>query len=74
LIPDRNLKIVRYYGLYARRTKAKLQKMLTPLSREKVRFAPKKEIIKCPRCGQTMDLVGVTRPGYDEDIDYARLS
>jgi hypothetical protein len=71
LIPDRNMKIIRYYGLYARRTKAKLQKMLTPLSREKVRFSPKKEVIKWSKCGQIMDLVGVTRLGYNEDIDYA---
>ncbi len=74
LIPDRNMKIIRYYGLYARRTKARLQKMLTPLSKEKVRYAPKKEVIKCPECGQIMDLVGVTRPGYDEDIPYAWLT
>jgi hypothetical protein len=24
-------------------------------------------VIKCPICGQVMDLVGVTRPGYEED-------
>lgn len=76
LIPDKNLKIVRYYGLYARRTKAKLQKMLTPISREKVRFAPKLEVIKCPRCGQIMELVEISRPkdkelGYNEWDDYS---
>jgi len=74
LIPDRNMKIIRYYGLYARRTKAKLQKMLTPLSRETLSFVRRKEVIKCPRCGQIMELVGVTRPSYDEDIEYAWLS
>jgi hypothetical protein len=35
LVADKNLKLIRYYGLYSRRTQGKLQKMLTPLSREK---------------------------------------
>ena len=67
LIPDRNLKLIRYYGLYSRRTKGKLLKVLTSLSREKSLILRKKEVIKCPICGQVMDLVGVTRPGYEED-------
>ena len=70
LIPDRNLKLIRYYGLYSRRTKGKLQKMLTPLSREKRKVVRKKDVIKCPKCGQVMDFVGVTRPGYDEEDDF----
>jgi hypothetical protein len=36
LIPDKNLKLICYYGLYSRRTAGVLQKMLTPLSCEKV--------------------------------------
>jgi len=71
LIPDRNLTLIRYYGLYSRRAKAKLQKMLTPLSREKHKVVCKKVVIKCPKWGQAMDLVGVTRPPYDEDDDFA---
>jgi len=67
LIPDRNLKLIRYYGLYSRRTRGKLQKMLTALSREKRKVMRKKEAIKCPKCGQIMDFVGVTRPSYEED-------
>ena len=66
LIPDKNLRLIRYYGLYSRRTQGKLQKVLTPLSREKVVFEPKKVIVKCPKCGQTMDLQGATRPNADE--------
>jgi hypothetical protein len=69
LVPDRNLKLIRYYGLYSRRTKGKLQKMLTPLSREKHKVVRKKEVIKCPKCGQIMDFAGVTRLGYEE-IDF----
>jgi hypothetical protein len=72
LIPDKNLKLIRYYGLYSRRTEGKLQKMLTPLSRENLQLQPKKEVVKCPKCGQTMELQGVTRPNaddYDSDGD-----
>jgi hypothetical protein len=46
--------------------------MLTPLSREKPALQPKKEIVKCPKCGETMELQGVTRPNaddYDSDDD-----
>lgn len=70
LIPDKNLKLIRYYGLYSRRTMGKLQKMLTPLSREKVSVERKREVIKCPRCGQAMDLVGATRPDKGGGSDY----
>jgi hypothetical protein len=71
LIPDKNLKLIRYYGLYSRRTQGKLQKMLTPLSREKRVVLPKKEVVKCAKCGQTMELQGATRPNADEsDSEY----
>ena len=43
--------------------------MLTALSREKRCVVRKKEVIKCLKCGQSMDFVGVTRPGYEE-IDF----
>jgi hypothetical protein len=62
LIPDKNLKLIRYYGLYSRRTSAKLQKVLTPLSREKVPVVRKKVVVCCPNCGKVMDIAGVTRP------------
>ena len=71
LVPDRNLKLIRYYGLYSRRTKGVLQKMLTSLSRENRCVVRKKEVIKCLLCGHSMDFVGVTRPGYDEDNDFS---
>jgi adenylate kinase family enzyme len=67
LIPDKNLKLIRYYGLYSRRTSARLQKMLTPLSRERIVVARKKEEIRCRRCGQIMDLVAASRPLDQED-------
>jgi len=62
IIPDKNLKLIRYYGLYARRTRSRLQKILTPLSREKPKIQHRKELVKCPKCGSTMELIGVTRP------------
>jgi len=62
LIPDKNLKLVRYYGLYARRTRNKLQKILTPLSREKPKPQPNNTPIKCPKCGTPMELISITRP------------
>jgi ribosomal protein S27E len=70
LIPDKNLKLIRYYGLYSRRTSAKIQKMLTPLSKEEPVFEPKKEIVKCPKCGQIMDCVSAYRPYGDADEDF----
>jgi hypothetical protein len=69
LIPDKNLKLIRYYGLYSRRTSAKLQKMLTPLSREKPRVQTRKEVVKCPKCGSIMDLMGATRPNKIEEYE-----
>jgi ribosomal protein S27E len=69
LIPDKNLKLIRYYGLYSRRTSAKLQKMLTPLSREKPRVQARKEVVKCPKCGSIMDLMGATRPNKIEEYE-----
>jgi hypothetical protein len=41
--------------------------MLTPLSREKPVVACMREVVVCRKCGQVMDLVGVTRPVEDED-------
>lgn len=62
LIPDKHLKLVRYYGLYARRTRSMLQKFLTPLSREETPPKRRKEAVICPKCGIPMELIGVTRP------------
>jgi len=82
LIPDKNMKLIRYYGLYSRRSVGVLQKVLTPLSREKVPVVRKRVVVCCPNCGKVMDLVGVSRPDdggggglvyseWDDDADYA---
>ena len=39
--------------------------MVTPLSREKLVVARKKEVIKCPRCDYVMDFVEAYRPYGD---------
>jgi hypothetical protein len=56
LIPDKNLKLVRYYDLYARRIRSTLRKILTPLSRETPKSQLRKTPIKCPRCMSPMEL------------------
>ena len=80
LIPDKNLKLIRYYGLYSRRTSVRLQKVFTSLSCEKVSVRSKREVVLCSNCGYVIDLVGVTRPDgggglvygdWDDDYDYA---
>jgi len=80
LIADKNLKLIRYYGLYSRRSVGRLQKVLTPLSCEKVSVKSKREVVLCSNCGYAMDLIGVTRPDgggglvygdWDDDYDYA---
>jgi hypothetical protein len=43
--------------------------MLTLLSREKVAVVRKREEVKCPKCGQIMDIVQVYRRYEDEDDD-----
>jgi hypothetical protein len=80
LIPDKNLKLIRYYGLYSRRTSGKLQKVLMSLSCEKVPVRSKREVVLCSNCGCVMDFVGVSRPddggglvyveGDNDDYDY----
>jgi hypothetical protein len=52
LIPEKNLKLIRYYGLYSRRTLGKLQKVLTSLSREKVPVVRKRVVVCCSNCGK----------------------
>jgi hypothetical protein len=41
--------------------------MLTPPSREKPKVVRRKEVVVCSKCGQIMDLVGVTRPVEDQN-------
>jgi hypothetical protein len=61
-ISDKNLKLIWYYGLYSRCTSGKLQKVLTPLSCEKVSVVRKQVVVCCSNCGKVMGLAGVTRP------------
>jgi hypothetical protein len=74
LVPDKNLKLIRYYGLYSRRSLGKLQKVLTCLSREKVFVRFKRVVVCCPNCGKGMDLTGVTRFDGDGGLVYEAWS
>jgi hypothetical protein len=65
-IPDRNFKTIRYYGLYSRRNKAKVDKILKikrnriPKKRwkEKVKEGTGKNPLMCPRCEIEMEYKG----------------
>ena len=70
LIPEKNLKLIRYYGLYSRRTFGVFQKVLTCLSHENVPVKFKKVVVCCPNCGKSMDLTGVTRLDGDGGLIY----
>ena len=70
LIPDKNFKLIRYYGLYSRRTSGRLQKVLTCLSREKVPARFKGVVVCCSNCGKSMDFLGVTRLDGDGGLVY----
>ena len=74
LIPEKNLKLIRYYGLYFRRTMGSLQKVLTSLSREKVFVRFKGVVVCCPNCGKGMGLTGVTRLDGDGGLVYEAWS
>jgi hypothetical protein len=54
LIVDKHLKLIRYYGLYSRRTRGVLQKVLTSLSREKVVVRSRRVVVLCSECGGVM--------------------
>jgi hypothetical protein len=79
-IPDKNLKLIRCYGLYSRCTVGVLLESVCSFSREKVSVVRKRVVVCCPNCGKVMDLAGVSRPDgggglvydvWDDDYDYA---
>lgn len=65
-IPDRNFKTIRYYGIYSRRNKAKVDKILKikrnkiPKKswKEKVEAGTGKNPLMCPRCEVEMEYKG----------------
>jgi predicted RNA-binding Zn-ribbon protein involved in translation (DUF1610 family) len=66
-VPDRQFKMVRYYGVYSRRSKKKNKKVMKELKRimhknnisrtfeERIKKAFGIEIFKCPNCGERME-------------------
>ena len=70
LIPDRNFKMVRYYGLYARNKKKSVHKIMKRLGKcnvEKGRYLDDKlkrlDAMICEQCGSRMELVEKRYPG-----------
>ena len=63
LIPDKNFKLIRYYGAYSRKTRKKLHNAITALTRDIPRLPIEEpEPVICPECGTPMQLIGITRP------------
>lgn len=66
-VPDRQFKMVRYYGVYARRIKKKIKKIMKKQNKimqrskiartfeERIKKAFGIEIFKCPNCGAKME-------------------
>lgn len=70
LIPDRNFKMIRYYGLYARNKKKSVHKIMKRLGRynvEKERYLKRRfrrlDAMICEQCGSVMELAEKWHPG-----------
>jgi hypothetical protein len=69
-IPDRNSKMIRYYGLYARNKKKRVHKIMKRLGRcsvAKERHLKGRlrrlDAVICERCGSRMELIEKWHPG-----------
>jgi hypothetical protein len=75
-IPDRQFKMVRYYGIYARRSKYKVKQFLTYQQkqrklkwkklnwRERIQKVFGYDPLKCEKCGKQMEVYDVYYPKY----------
>ena len=70
IIPDRNFKMIRYYGLYARNKKKRVHKIMKRLGRYNVdreRYLKDRlrrlDAVICERCGSRMEMVEKRYPG-----------
>ena len=63
LIPDKNFKLIRYYGAYSRKTRKKLHNAITALTRD-IPPLPidEPQPVTCSKCGTPMQLISITRP------------
>jgi len=59
-IPEKNFKLIRYYGLYSRRCVKRVGKIVCKSSskREKLEVLDEKSIFHCPKCSEVMKFVG----------------
>jgi len=73
-LPDKHFKVVRHFGLYARRCRGKYQALMTQLRRfvrktirrfswrQNVTNLTGRDPYQCPRCGQVMVVFQITYP------------
>lgn len=73
-IPEKNFKMIRYYGLYSRKTKKKVKIICKQSSlKQQVLFESiKKEIFCCPCCGEKMKFVGYFKKPPDNLLELIR--
>jgi hypothetical protein len=67
-IPDKNFKMVRYYGLYSRKGVSKVRKICLQSSlKQKILFGEiEKEVFRCPYCSEKMIFVAYFREPPDD--------
>lgn len=66
-IPEKNFKLIRYYGLYSRRTKKRVLKIVNKsfIKLGKLEVIDEKSIFHCPKCSEVMKFVGYFREPPD---------
>lgn len=75
-VPERNFKMVRYYGVYARSLKAYFRRLAGLWSMKQATLGefvvPKRRggEVRCPRCGALMDFVLYDRPPPAENVPF----
>jgi len=74
-IPDRQFKMIRYYGAYCRKWKRKYKKYLVQVSitQTKLEEYPKKREVRCPKCGSVMSFVMCIKGKPPPDIEFGRI-
>ena len=63
-IPDRQFKMIRYYGAYARKWKSRFKFYLQEsITQSKLSDFPKKTVVRCPICSNVMEFVMYWKKG-----------
>lgn len=66
-IPDKNFKLIRYYGVYSRKSVGRVKKIVAKsgLKVGKMGIVEEKSIFHCPKCSEVMKFVGYFREPPD---------